>query len=224
MLDFFKKVLVIAPHPDDETLGVGGTISRLSSLGVNVSVLILGGHLPPLYKKGEFEETLKEAETAFKILGVNNWKAEEIPATTFGNIPVVEINNKISSYIKKIKPDTVFIPFPDRHVDHRVTFEGSMVACRPVGNNYYPRLVLAYETLSETHWNAGSIEANFIPDFFIDITKTISKKINALNCYYSQINGNSSRSKQSAIALSVFRGSQNGCENAEAFKLIRLIT
>ena len=135
---------------------------------------------------------------------------------------MAEFNNVISSYIKKIKPDTVFIPFPDRHVDHRVTFEGSMVACRPVGDDY-PRLVLAYETLSETHWNAGNIEANFIPDFFIDITGTISKKINAVSCYYLQIDGNLSRSKQSAVALSIFRGSQNGCKNAEAFKLIRLI-
>lgn len=104
-----------------------------------------------------------------------------------------------------------------------MTFEASMVACRPVGN-HYPKLILAYETLSETYWNAPGIEPNFVPDVFIDITKSIDLKIKALNCYNSQITRNLSRSINSVNALSVFRGSQNGCSNAEAFKLVRLIT
>lgn len=222
MLNFFKKILVVAPHPDDETLGVGGTISKLSSLGAEVSVLVIGGHLPPLYKIDQFNETIKEAKAAFNILGVNDYKIEKVPATTFGNVPVADFNYLISSFIKEKNPDTVFVPFPDRHIDHKITFEACMVACRPIGN-HHPKLILAYETLSETYWNAPGIEPNFVPDVFIDITKSLDIKIKALNCYNSQIN-NSSRSTNSVNALSVFRGSQNGCSNAEAFKLVRLIT
>ena len=222
MLNLLRKVLVIAPHPDDETLGVGGAISRLTSQGTEVYVLIMGGHLPPLYKITDFKKTISETKSAFEILGVKNWKVEQIPATTFNNIPVAEFNNLIYSYIKEIKPDTVFIPFPDRHIDHRITFEGSMVACRPIGE-YHPKLILAYETLSETYWNASDIEPSFTPNFFIDISNSIQKKIDALKCYHSQINRNLSRSIDSVNALSLFRGSQNGCVNAEAFKLVRLI-
>lgn len=182
----------------------------------------MGGHLPPLYKSTDFKKTISESKSAFEILGVKNWKAEQIPATTFNNIPVADFNKLIESYVKEIKPDTVFIPFPDRHIDHRITFEGSMVACRPISDNH-PKLILAYETLSETYWNASDIEPSFVPNFFIDISNSIQKKIDALRCYHTQINRNLSRSVVSVNALSVFRGSQNGCANAEAFKLVRLI-
>ena len=65
MINNIKNAVIISPHPDDETLGVGGTIKRLSAQGVNVSVLIVSGHLPPLYKKKAFELTKAEAMRAF---------------------------------------------------------------------------------------------------------------------------------------------------------------
>ena len=87
----------------------------------------------------------------------------------------------------------------------------------------YPKYVLSYETLSETHWNATGIEPNFNPDFFINIDDTLKDKIKALKCYQSQIKNNPSRSIEAIEALARFRGSQNGCKYAEGFKLIRAI-
>lgn len=221
-MNFPKTAVVIAPHPDDETLGVGGTIARLVQHGTKVSVLVVSGHLPPIYNKSSFDKTKKEAENAFKILGVNDYDFLKIPATLVNQTPVAELNGKIDKFVKSSKPDWVFIPYPDRHIDHRIIFDASVVACRPVGDQY-PTVVLAYETLSETHWNVPGIEPSFAPEFFIDITNQIEIKKNALNCYLSQISKAPSRSIEAVEALAKFRGSQNGFSHAEAFKLVRFV-
>ena len=115
----------------------------------------------------------------------------------------------------------VLLPFPDRHIDHRTIFDSAVVCCRP-NRKGAPQFVLAYETLSETHWNVPGVEPYFAPELFIDISETISKKIKALNCYQSQITDNISRSVEAVEALARFRGSQNGFKYAEAFKVIRI--
>lgn len=217
-----KKIVVIAPHPDDEVLGVGGTISKYSDLGVEVSVLIVSGHLPPLYNQKDFDITKKEAIKAFQIMNVKHWEFLQIPATTVHNVSIAELNSKINNFVKTHNPEWVFIPFPDRHIDHRTIFDSSMVACRPNRINA-PNVVLAYETLSETHWNAPGIEPSFIPDLFVNTSNYMEQKQQALESYVSQINNNHSRSVEACTALAKFRGSQNGCEYAEAFKVIRII-
>jgi len=217
-----KKIVVIAPHPDDEVLGLGATISRFTSMNVEVSVLVVSGHLPPLYDQRSFDLTKKEAEKSFEIMNVSNWKFLEIPATTVHQVPVTELNGKINDFLKLHNPDWVFIPFPDRHIDHRTIFDASVVSCRP-NNKNCPKVVLAYETLSETHWNVPGIEPAFIPDLFIDTSNYMKQKEKALNSYNSQIDGNQSRSVEACMALAKFRGSQNGCDYAEAFKVVRIV-
>ena len=221
-MEFPNSVVVIAPHPDDETLGAGGTISRLAENGTDVSVLVVSGHLPPLYDEASFEVTRQEAEQAFKILGVKDFDFLKIPATMVNQVPVAELNGKISRFIKAAKPDWVLLPFPDRHIDHRIIFDSSVVACRPIGSEP-PSVVLAFETLSETHWNVPGVEASFIPDFFVDISEQIEVKTNALTKYASQIFEAPSRSVDAVRALARFRGSQNGCSYAEAFKVVRIV-
>ena len=115
-----KKALVIAPHPDDETLGVGGSIARFIQNGTEVSVLIVSGHLPPLYDETSFVQTKEEAKSAFKTLGVKEFNFLEIPATMVNQVPVAELNGKIVEHFKNFDPDWVFLPFPDRHIDHRI--------------------------------------------------------------------------------------------------------
>tara|TARA_Y100001968_G_C19379747_1_gene729645 strand:- start:193 stop:882 length:690 start_codon:yes stop_codon:yes gene_type:complete len=217
-----SSVSIIAPHPDDETIALGGTLARLIKEGVKVSILIVSGHLPPLYSNESFEITRSEAEIAFEILGIKNYQFAKIPATYVHEQPISEINKLISDFIKQSNPDLVFIPFPDRHIDHRVIFDSSVVACRPIGDNF-PKVVLSYETLSETHWNVPSIEPTFNPDFFFDISNFIDLKLKAISAYQSQINNNPSRSLDACKALAKFRGSQNGCEFAEACKLVRMV-
>jgi N-acetylglucosamine malate deacetylase 1 len=217
-----KKLVVIAPHPDDETLGCGGTIARFAASGTEVSVLVVAGHLPPLYDEAAFETTHREALAAFKIMGVAQSAFLRIPATMVRDVPVAELNGKINGFIREIGPDMVLLPFPDRHIDHRIIFDACIVACRPV-HAAAPKAVLAYETLSETHWNVPGIEPVFAPDFFVDTTDYMAKKNAALACYASQINNAPSRSVEACTALAKFRGSQNGCGYAEAFKVVRIV-
>jgi LmbE family N-acetylglucosaminyl deacetylase len=222
MIEKIKSALIIAPHPDDETLGVGGTIAKMVKKGIKVNVLIVSGHLPPLYSNKEFEITKKECLKSLRILGVKNIFFLKIPATKIHEIPVSELNGKIKKIFDQIKPEIVFIPFPDRHIDHKTVFKSAMVCSRPSKTNRI-KILLTYETLSETHWNAEGIEANFIPNYFVNIEKEIRIKIKAIKCYKSQIK-NQARSIRAVQSLSEFRGSQNFFKNAEAFKLVRLIS
>ena len=90
-------------------------------------------------------------------------------ATKFNEEPIAEFNKSINDVIVSINPELIMIPFPDRHIDHKVVFNSSMVCTRPKKNSKL-KIILSYETLSETHWNANYIEPNFVPDVFIDIS------------------------------------------------------
>ena len=222
MIKFPMRMTVIAPHPDDEVLGAGATIARFADEGVEVSVLIVSGHLPPLYPPEAFETTRLEAEESLKILGVSRWEFLKIPATMVHQVPVADLNGKISRFVRDTNPEVVLLPFPDRHIDHRTIFDASVVACRPV-HDMAPKIVLAYETLSETHWNVAGIEPTFAPDFFVDTSRYMDNKQAALNSYASQVHSAPSRSVDACMALARFRGSQNGCTYAEAFKVVRIL-
>ena len=145
------RILVISPHPDDETLGMGGTIAKLIKSGSEIFILTVSGHLPPLYKEEDYKQTVEEAKNAYNYLGVKNFDFLEVPATMVNDLPSHELNNMIFKAIKDFIPDQVFIPFPDRHIDHRAIFESAMVATRPVRESSNINLVACYETVSYTH-------------------------------------------------------------------------
>lgn len=217
-----KSICVIAPHPDDEVLGVGGTIAKATNNGIKVNLLIVSGHLPPLYNEDAFVKTKNECLKSSEILKIEKVDFLKIPATYIHKEPISKLNNEIKIFIDSCKADTVFIPFPDRHVDHRLIFEASMVATRPTGE-FWPKLILSYETLSETDWNAPYIEPNFRPEWFENISDFLDLKLKALKCYQSQIHNNESRNEEAVKALARYRGSQNGFGFAESFKLIRCL-
>ena len=223
MMPNIKRAVIISPHPDDETLGVGGTIKKLTSNKIEVSILVVSGHTPPLYSKKSYEKTVIESKKVFKYLGVKKYKFLNIPATQVRELATIDLNKKISDFLSKINPDTVFIPFPDRHIDHRVIFDSCVVACRPISKKF-PQNVFIYETLSETHWNVPAVEAVFQPTVFFNIDKQLVAKKRALGMYKTQINSSTpSRSVDASEALARFRGSQNGCKYAEAFQVLRII-
>lgn len=154
---------------------------------MQVTILTVSGHLPPLYHSDDYERTELEAKRAFEILGVENFSFLKIPATMIGDQPIHEINGKITAAVQEADPHIVLCPYPDRHIDHRLVFESVMVATRPVGYGKKIELIAAYETLSETHWNAPHIEPNFTPNLVVDITEYMRMKLKALECYVSQI-------------------------------------
>lgn len=217
------SVLVIAPHPDDETLGAGGTIARATAGGVPVTILTVAAHMPPLYSEETHQQTVAEARRAHEILGVSDSRFLDIPAVFVRDTPVPELNGPIMDLVKELEPSIVLCPYPDRHVDHRAIFDAAMVATRPVGAGRAISLVAAYETLSETHWNAPHIEPNFTPNWVVDITDAIDRKLDALACYESQIPPYPGpRSREAARALAQFRGTQAGFAYGEGFHIVRM--
>lgn len=220
-----KRILVIAPHPDDETLGAGGTMAKHARQGDAVSVLFVSGHLPPLYPRDAYETTVEEARRALEILGVADSHFLEIPATMIASEPVNVLNAKIGAIIRQVSPQIVLCPFPDRHIDHRVVFDSVMVETRPIGDAREIEIIAAYETLSGTHWNAPHMEPNFIPNWVVDVSAEMDRKIRALKCYASQIPPSpGARSVEAVEALARFRGTQSGVGFGEAFQIIRMRT
>ena len=116
-----KRVLVVAPHPDDEILGVGGTIAKYTQMGCRVTVLTVSGHLPPLYPPGVYERTVEEAGEAHALVGVAESVFFGLPATMLGDIPVHELNERVLEVVRRVQPAVVLSPYPDRHIDHRPT-------------------------------------------------------------------------------------------------------
>ena len=218
-----SNILVIAPHPDDEILGLGGTIKKLSDRGHNVVVLLVAGHLPPLYSEDVFVEHKKQALEAHKIVGVSESIFLEIPATFVKDETVADLNGKIYEVVRSLKPNIVFIPFPDRHIDHQVIFESCMVAIRPIYDGKYIDVAASYEVLSETHWNAPAIEPAFNPNITIDITSQIDTKLEALSCFEGEIMPfPGPRSLEAVEALAKFRGTQAGFAYGESLQLLRM--
>jgi len=219
-----KRILIVAPHPDDETLGAGGTAAKFAAQGHSVTVLVVCGHLPPLYKPDEFEITMKEAREAFEILGISDHRFLGIPATFVRDEPAHVLNGKIAAVIKEIEPQILLCNYPDRHIDHRVIFDSVMVAARPAGRaGGGIEILAAYETLSETHWNAPHIEPNFVPNWVVDISDVFELKRRALSSYSSQIpDFPGARSIEAVEALAKFRGTQAGFAFGEAFQIIRM--
>ncbi|MCA1705672.1 MAG: PIG-L family deacetylase, partial [Actinobacteria bacterium] len=212
-----------APHPDDETLGAGGTATKWAEMGHDVTVLTVSGHLPPLYPPEVYEETVSEAIAAYEILGVAHHHWLQIPATMIGDEPVHVLNERVGTIVREVAPHVVLCAYPDRHIDHRLIFDSVMVATRPVGVGQQIHVVAAYETLSETHWNAAHIEPNFIPNWTVNITDHIDAKLRALACYGSQIPAfPGPRSIEATKSLAMFRGSQAGFAYGESFHIIRM--
>ncbi len=213
------RILVFAPHNDDEVLGVGGTIAKYVRQGHDVYVCEVTALLEEPERMQKVQDQAREAH---RILGVKD--------SVFLNLPVVHlketathIKNKIfCEVVDQIKPNIVFVPhIGDMHIDHAETTMAVMVALRPI-NNPQLQAVYAYETLSETEWNIPNASNAFLPTTWSDISETFDAKIDAMKCYTTQLRDfPHPRSIKAIEALANFRGSTIGVEYAEAFMVIR---
>lgn len=216
------RVLVIAPHPDDEIIGVGGTIAKRAKDGNEVYVCVVTKGKSPLFNDEFIEQGRKECRKADKKLGVKETIFLDFPAVMLETVPRYEFNGKISEVVNSIKPDEVYIPHRgDMQIDHQMVVDAAMVAVRPRGNNY-PKRVYAYETLSETGWNIPNIVNEFIPTVYEDITDTYEVKLEAMALFESQLSVfPEARSIGAIEALAKYRGATVSVKAAEAFSLVR---
>ena len=215
------RVLVFAPHNDDEVLGVGGTIAKLSSKGHEIYICEVTF---PLDREDLVSMIKDEAKQAHSILGVKETIFLELPVVAIGDLPTKKVNAMFEDVVSKIRPEMAFIPHKgDMHVDHGEVAKAAMVALRPISN---PQLVgiYSYETLSETEWNIPSVDNAFTPNCYCDITDFFDKKIEAMKCYQSQLMEKPHPRSINAIdALARLRGSTIGKGFAESFMVVREI-
>jgi len=215
------KILIIAPHPDDEVLGCGGTIVKHVNRGDEVYLCIVTKGYIPDWSEEFLKNRPKEIEKANKILGIKKTYFLDYPTVKLDTIPQKELNEAISKVVNEVKPDILYIPHKgDLNKDHRLVFESSLVATRPA--NHKVKKILSYETLSESEW--GQPIEVFIPNVYVDISETLGKKIEAMKAYGSELKQYPHpRSLEIIEALAKKRGSEVGVKFAEAFILIKEI-
>ena len=218
------NVLVIAPHADDEILGVGGTLAKFIGAGNSVYVCIASRGCEPLFSKEFVESIVKEAIACHKLLGVKKTFFFDFPAAMLEKANRNEINDKLYEVIDEVKPDIAFIPhYGDMQKDHEIIAKACMVALRPK-YQHKVKAIYSYETVSETEWNIPHATNTFIPNVYIDISDYILKKMEAMEQYKSQLSDfPNPRSLEALEALAKYRGSTINVRAAESFALIRQI-
>lgn len=218
------NILIVAPHPDDEVLGCGGIIKKYSLGGNNVYVLVVTRGTPRLYKDSSITNVRNEALKAHQILGVKETVFLEFHAPELDLASLSEIAQAIHKEILRLDIQKLYLPHRgDIHNDHTVVFKSGLVAARPVHNNPV-KAIYCYETLSETEWAAPFGSDVFIPTNFVDISDHMEFKLQAMECFQSQIRDfPSTRSVETIESLAKFRGATVGFHRAEAFLTIRTI-
>jgi len=218
-----NKILVICAHPDDETLGLGGTICSHAEKGDKIRVLIFAdGESARGKSNSKIKIRQKQAKKAAKELGVEKIKFFNYPDQQLDIIALKDLAKKIEIEIKENSPNIVYTHYwGDVNQDHRRLFEATLIACRPVPNSSIEQVV-CYETPSSTEW--GNSFKNNHPNFFVNVEKFLDKKIKAAENYSKEIKPfPHPRSKEAMINRAKFWGSTVGVHYAEAFYMIRKI-
>lgn len=182
------RFLVVGPHPDDQELGMGGTIAALARAGHDVHLLdVTDGEPTP---RGSPEIRAAEAKSAAEVLGVQRLPLELADGGRLRNrevVPSVEARHAMAAVYRDIRPDIVFLPYPeDAHPDHiAVTrigedarFDAKLTRSRIPGDPWHPRRIF--------HYFCTHLRLAIQPTFCIDISETFDLKSRAIACYASQ--------------------------------------
>lgn len=219
-----KKILVIAAHPDDELLGLGGNLIKHVQDGHEVHVVIMSEGASSRYEDG-MKNVLKEAAyKAGEAMGVSMVHFCDMPDQRMDSLALLDVIKPIELLIKQIEPETVYVHHHgDVNQDHRVVFEATMVAARPTkGSNI--KKILCYETPSSTEWAPPFPNRAFIPNVFVDIKDTIEQKLEAFRYYESELKEFPHPRSLEALKNNAKQwGSKVGLEYVEAFELIRAL-
>lgn len=217
------KILVIAAHPDDEVLGLGGTIAKHVNKGDEVYVCIVAEGATVRYERGMINELKKYALQASEILGVKKVHFLGFPDQKLDTLSLIEIIKPIEKIISNIEPEIVYTHhYGDLNKDHQIVFEATVTATRPIGNKI--KKVLCYETPSSTEWSPPITKCAFMPNVYTDISDTLQKKIEAMMAYKSEVrNHPHPRSIETLRINAQYQGSKIGVKAAERFMLIREI-
>ena len=220
-----NKVLVLAVHPDDETLGCGGTLLKHKANGDEIHWLIATeikeseAFTKEMVKKRKSE--IKKVALSYGFDSVNELGLFTMRVDEYS---MSELISKISKVFKRIKPNIVYLPFKsDVHSDHRKIFEAAY-SCTKVFRYPFIKKIYMMETLSETEFAPSVKEDSFIPNVYVDISKFFEKKLEIMRIYESELGTHPfPRSEKNLKALATLRGATAGCEYAESFMLLKEI-
>ena len=227
-----KKIMIVAAHPDDELLGLGGTIKMIKrNFNCVIKVLILGEGITsrdkerdPKKRRIELKIHNENILNAKKILGYDILKTCNLKDNRFDSYPLLEIIKIIENEKAEFKPEIIFTHHEgDLNIDHQITFKAVMTASRPLPTNN-TKLLITFETPSSTEWAFSNSNNNFNPNFFLEINEEdLNSKIKAMECYeFEKREYPHPRSPQSLQNLARFRGNTIGVNLAESFHIKRL--
>ena len=210
-----SKVLVLSVHPDDETLGCGGTLLKHINNNDEVHCLFITSG------NGEQRQIIKKVA---ELYGFKSHFCLDLKELILIDMPLCEIISQINSVINKIKPDILYIPNrSDIHSDHRAVFN-AVTVCTKTFRYPYVKKILMCEVISETDFSPALMENAFVPNYFVDITSTFSKKIEILQLYdFELLPYPQTRNIDTMKALNRYRGSFINCEYAESFMILKMI-
>jgi N-acetylglucosamine malate deacetylase 1 len=216
------RVLVIAAHPDDEVLGMGGTIASHTDRGDAVRILVVTDGSSTQYP-GDAELRARkdgEARRAAAELGVDQYVHLDHPDMRLDTLAHVDVNRVVEEHIRDLAPEIVYTVQPDVNSDHRVLFDSVAVATRPLPDQPVRRL-LTYAPASSTEWTPAVVNW-FVPNWYVDVTSTIERKVAAFAQYETERRAYPHpRSERAIRATAEFHGTSCGYEYAEPFVLVR---
>jgi len=223
-----KKILVIAAHPDDEILGCGGTLLDFCKKGYKIQIIFLGDgeSSRKLDKKSELK-LIRNREYQAKLVSRKcNFlppKFKRYPDNKLDTVPFLEIAKFVEGEIKKFKPTIIFTHFEnDLNIDHQLAFKAVVTATRPLSKTFVKK-IYCFEIPSSTEFSfTQNRKKIFNPNFFVDVSKYINKKISMFKIYKSEVRAwPHPRSLKAIKNMAMYRGSQIGKRYAEAFITLR---
>lgn len=222
-----QSILILAAHPDDEVLGCGGSIAKLADEGAAVHVAFMADGV--FARAGEEQAQRSElvsrravAQKACNILGVRSVSFGDFPDNRMDTILLLEITKAVEALIVKYQPETVFTHHAgDVNIDHRRLHDAATSACRPQ-SGHSVKTLLCFEVPSSTEWQLPGSAPVFMPNWFVDISVTLVRKMAALEAYADELRAwPHPRSLQGVEHLAHWRGATVGVDAAEAFILGR---
>lgn len=217
-----KTIVVIAPHPDDETIGCGGTIMKQKAEGCQIHwLLVTNVSQEDGWPADVVSRRQQEIETVCRRYQFDGLYKLDFPTARLDSVHFVDLIHSMSEVIQEVHPDTVYVPNrSDVHSDHRIVFQAAL-SCTKSFRLPFIRRVLMYETLSETEFSPALPEAAFTPNVFVDISQTFENKVEAMRLYASELMEDVyPRSMNIIEKHNAVRGSRIGVRYAEAFMLL----
>lgn len=221
------NALVIAAHPDDEVFGCGGAIARHVADGVSVDVVFMADGVTSRImddSRSRIDARNETAIEACRVLGTQPPRFLEFPDNRMDSVPLLEVVQALEMVVEDVKPFIVYTHHGgDLNVDHRITYQAVMTACRPQ-TGCPVREIFSYEVPSSTEWAPPYREDAFVPNHYIDISSTIKLKLKALSVYDAEMREFPHvRSYEAVQSLARYRGATVGMHAAEAFQVDRLL-